>query len=85
MVVGFEYSELEDILKDHGRINTVGKSFAVIKFTKSRVSSEIRYFNYASKDSTKAIEWGVVSVNGSRYLVISTSKRSTDAMILNFE
>ena len=41
MVVGFEYSELEEILKDHGKINTVGKSFAVIKFTKNRVTYDI--------------------------------------------
>ncbi|MEN8221800.1 MAG: HD domain-containing protein [Acidobacteriota bacterium] len=41
MVVGFEYSELEEILKDHGRINTVGKSFAVIKFTKNKVTYDI--------------------------------------------
>ncbi len=34
MVSGYEYSELEDILNEHGKINTVGKSFAVIKFTK---------------------------------------------------
>jgi len=41
MVVGFEYSELEKILKDHGKINTVGKSFAVIKFTKNKVTFDI--------------------------------------------
>ncbi len=41
MVVGSEYSQLEKILKDHGKINTVGKSFAVIKFTKNRVTFDI--------------------------------------------
>ncbi|MCK4890946.1 MAG: CCA tRNA nucleotidyltransferase, partial [Candidatus Aminicenantes bacterium] len=41
MVVGYEYSELEKVLKEHGKINTVGKSFAVIKFTKDKVTFDI--------------------------------------------
>lgn len=41
MVVGHEYSEIEEILKDHGKINTVGKSFAVIKFTRDKITYDI--------------------------------------------
>ncbi len=41
MVLGIEYSELERKLCDHGKINTVGKSFAVIKFTKDNITFDI--------------------------------------------
>lgn len=41
MIVGYEYSELETILKEHGKINTVGKSFAVIKFTRDKITYDI--------------------------------------------
>lgn len=34
MVVGYSYEEIETLLKKHGKTNTVGKSFAVVKFTK---------------------------------------------------
>jgi len=41
MVTGRDYPELEAILKDHGKISTVGKSFAVIKFTRDRITYDI--------------------------------------------
>lgn len=34
MVVGYTYEEIEEKLKPHGKTNTVGKSFAVVKFTR---------------------------------------------------
>ncbi len=52
MVAGFEYSELEEILKDHGRISTVGKSFAVIKFTINRLTYDISIPRRDKKRST---------------------------------
>ena len=35
VVVDFTYEEIENILKPFGKTNTVGKSFAVVKFTKA--------------------------------------------------
>lgn len=41
MVTGHSYEELEAILKHHGKTNTVGKSFAVIKFTKNSTTIDV--------------------------------------------
>ena len=61
--------------------NTIFKSV----FTKSKVASQIRYFNFSDTDTTKSIEWGIFHVNGASYLSFATSKHSTDSMMLVFE
>ncbi len=41
MVVGHTYEEIEEKLKPHGKTNTVGKSFAVVKFTKDNYTYDL--------------------------------------------
>lgn len=41
VVIDMSYEEIEKKLKDHGKTNTVGKSFAVVKFTKNKQSFDI--------------------------------------------
>lgn len=41
VVVGHTYEQVEEKLKPHGKTNTVGKSFAVVKFTKDGVTYDI--------------------------------------------
>jgi tRNA nucleotidyltransferase (CCA-adding enzyme) len=41
MVVGHTYEEIEKKLKKHGKTNTVGKSFAVVKFSKDGITFDI--------------------------------------------
>jgi len=54
-------------------------------FTKSKIGPQIRYFNFVDADTTKSIEWGILTINGRKYLSFSTSKHSTDSMMLAFE
>ncbi|MEA1926038.1 MAG: hypothetical protein U9M90_02200 [Patescibacteria group bacterium] len=53
--------------------------------SKSEIVSRIHYFNYVAGDTTKSIEWSILTVNNSKYLTITTSKHATDSMILEFE
>lgn len=41
MVTGLDYEEIETKLKSHGKTNTVGKSFAVIKFTRNNNTVDV--------------------------------------------
>ncbi len=52
---------------------------------KSGIVSQIHYFNYVAGDTTKSIEWSILTANNSKYLAITTSKHATDSMILEFE
>lgn len=50
-------------------------------FTQSEIAPQTRYFNYEEGNGKKSIDWGIVTKDNKDYLMISTSKNSTQKML----
>lgn len=50
-------------------------------FTDSQVAPQTRYFNYAPGNTHQSIDWGVAVYLEKNYLIVSTSKNSTEKLI----
>lgn len=54
-------------------------------FTKNTMAPQIRFFNYDPKDTTKSIEWSILTLQDEKYLLITTSKHATESIISTLE
>ena len=50
-------------------------------FTDSQVAPQTRYFNYKPGNAHQSIDWGIAAYLEKNYLIISTSKNSTEKLI----
>jgi len=54
IVIDHSYEDIEKKLKEHGKTNTVGKSFAVVKFTKDNLTFDISVPRKDKKKNTES-------------------------------